>query len=113
MLLELGKAGSFALCLLSLYGVLMSAFFEPNTTWEHRLWAGAIRMGIAAGVSLVSGMLFAFPVKTNPDGGMPLWETLPVRVFLGAAVGMAVLFGLTWYLRCGGVNSFGVKSDCF
>ena len=33
--------------------------------------------------------------------------------FWGAAVILSVLFVLAWYLRCGGVNSFGFKLDCF
>jgi hypothetical protein len=113
MLLELGKAVSFVFCILSLYAVLMSGFFEPNTTWQQRLVLGLIRLAVAAGVSFASGFLFRFPVRTNPDRGASLWKTLPVQLFLWGAGGLTVLFLLAWYLRCGGVNSFDVHPDCF
>ncbi|QHN03999.1 hypothetical protein FTO74_11910 [Granulicella sp. WH15] len=113
MLLELGKVVSFVLCILSLYSALMSGFFEPNTTWQQRVTLGLSRLALSAYVSFASGLFFCFPAKTNPDSGISLWKTLPVRVFLWAAVALTVLFCLTWYLRCGGVNSFGFKLDCF
>ena len=113
MLLDLGKAVSFGLCILSLYSVLMNAFFEPNTTWEHRLALGVSRLVLAGCVCLASGLLFSLPIRTNVDRGVPVWKTLPVVVFLWAAVGMAVLFALAWYVRCGGNNSFGYRFDCF
>ena len=112
MLLELGKLVSFVFCIVSLYSVLMSGFFELNTTWEQRLALGLSRLALSACVSFASGLLFRFPAKTNPDGGISLWNTLPVRVFLWAAVLMAVLFCVSWYARCGGVNSFDFKPDC-
>ncbi len=37
MLLEIGKALSFILSLLSLYPIVLSAFFVPGTHWEERL----------------------------------------------------------------------------
>ena len=65
MLFELGKAGSFVLCIVSLYSVLMSGFFEPNTTWEQRLMLGLSRLFVAGCVSFASGLVFSYPGKTN------------------------------------------------
>ena len=113
MLLELGKAASFALCILSLYSLLISVFFEPNTSWQQRLATGLARLAVAACVSLASGLIFSIPARTNPDAGLPLWKTLPVKVFFWAAFTLAVLFVLTWYLRCGGPVTLGLKQDCF
>ncbi|RXH58515.1 hypothetical protein [Granulicella sibirica] len=113
MLLELGKAGSFVVCILSLYSVLMSGFFEPNTTWEQRLMLGLSRLFVAGCVSFASGLVFSYPVKTNPDAGVSVWRALPVQMFLWAGGLMGTLFLIAWYLRCGGVNSFGFKVDCF
>jgi hypothetical protein len=113
MLLELGKAISFLLCILSLYPVLMSAFFELNTSWQERLMSALAKLLIAACVSLCSGLLFIWPARSNPDRNQSLLSTLPVRVFLWATAGLTVLFFLTWYVRCGGQNSFGIKHDCF
>ena len=113
MLLELGKATSFILCIFSLYSVLISAFLEPNTSWQQRMIAGLFRLAIAAGISLASGLLFAFPARTNPDRNIPISRTLPVQLFLWASFILTTLFVLAWYLRCGGQNSFGIKFDCF
>ena len=112
MLLELAKLASFLLSILSLYSVLVPAFFEPARSWQQRLVLGLTRLAVAGCISVASGCLFALPVRTNPDRHVPLWKTLPIRVFLSAAIVLATLFLLTWYLRCGGANSLGVERDC-
>ena len=112
MLLDLGKALSFLLTILSLYSVLIAAFFDPNTSWQQRLVSGLTRLALAAVVSLASGLLFAFPARTNQDRRVSLLNTLPIRIFFLAAATLALLFLLTWYLRCGGTNTFSYKSDC-
>jgi hypothetical protein len=111
--LELAKAISFLLTVLSLLSVLLTGFFEPNATWQDRMVHGLVRLAIAACVSLGSGLLFTWPVKSNPDAGEAIVSTLPVKVFLWAALGMAALFAAAWYLRCGGQNAFGIRRDCF
>ncbi len=113
MLLELGKAASFFLCILSLYPVLLGFFFEPDTPWQQRTLLGLARLAVAACLSLASGLLFCLPARSNPDAGIPLRRTLPVRLFLWTACVVVVLFLLSWYLRCGGLNSFGAKVDCY
>lgn len=141
MLLELGKAVSFVCCILSLYSVLVSAFFELAATWQQRLDLGLSRLALAACVSFASGILFRVPAKANPQSSaqsnpqssaqssgqssgqtsgqtspnraVSLLQTLPVRLFLCSAAAMAVLFCLAWYLRCGGINSFDSKTDCY
>jgi hypothetical protein len=113
MLLELGKAVSFAACILSLYAVLMGGFFEPQTTWQQRLLLGLTRLAVSASISFAAGVLFRFPVRTNSDRGISIWKTLPVQLYLWGAAMLTVLFGLAWYLRCGGVNSFDLHADCF
>ena len=112
MLLELGKMVSFVLCILSLYSVLLSAFFVPNTSWHERLMLGLVRLAVAGCVSFASGLLFAFPSRTNPDRGVPLWKSLPVVVFFWAAVLLSLMFLIAWYLRCGNPDVFGSRLDC-
>ena len=77
MLLDLGKAVSFATSLLSLCALLDSAFFIPATRWEDRLVACVARIGFAGSVCLISGLLFHL---SQPR--VPLARTLPVRLFL-------------------------------
>lgn len=93
MLLDLGKAVSFATSLLSLCALLDSAFFIPATRWEDRLVASVARIGFAGCVCLISGVLFHF---SQPQ--VPLARTLPVRVFVWAISGFSLLFALSWYL---------------
>ena len=94
MLLDLGRAISFLLSLLSFYAVLGAAFFATATTWEQRLVAAIARIVVAACVSCASGMLFRY--ESSPP--VPLLRTLPVRLFLWTLVGVVVLFVLAWLL---------------
>jgi hypothetical protein len=99
MLLELGRTFSFFLSLLSLFPVLVSAFFEPGSRWQDRVAAIVLNIALAACICFSSGLLFSWPSRTNPDAGQPLLSTLPVRMFFWAMAGMAVLFALSWYLE--------------
>jgi hypothetical protein len=99
MLLELGRTLSFFLSLLSLFPVLVSAFFEPGSRWQERLTVILLNCALAACICFASGLLFSWPARTNPDAGQPLLSTLPVRMFLWAMAAMAVLFALSWYLE--------------
>ena len=92
-LLDLGKVVSFAMSILSLCALLDTAFFVPATRWEDRLIASLARIGLAACICLISGMLFHF---SQPR--VPLARTLPVRLFLWALSGYTLFFALGWYL---------------
>lgn len=94
MLLEFGRAISLACSILSLYALLDSAFFLPATRWEERLTASIARIGLAACVCLISGILFRY--HTKPE--VPLTRTLPVRLLLWTILGSALLFALAWSL---------------
>ncbi|HEX3435416.1 MAG TPA: hypothetical protein VHT24_01515 [Pseudacidobacterium sp.] len=99
MLLELGKAFSFFLSILSLYPVALSAFFVPGTRWEERLVMALLRIAFAACVCFASGLLFSLPSPANSEESPPLMATLPVRLFFWAIAGMVVLFVTSWYLE--------------
>lgn len=93
-MLDLGRAVSLALSILSLYGMLEGAFFVPATRWEERLIISVARVGFAGCVCLASGMLFRH--QTEPAS--PLVRTLPVRLFLWTLFGCALLFMISWIL---------------
>jgi len=112
MFLELGKAVAFLLSILSLYWVAISAFFVPGSRWEERLYFALARVLIAACVCFASGLLFTWPVKTNPDRDVPLLATLPVRLFFWGMACLALLFAAIWYLRCGGPWYGTINRDC-
>ncbi len=98
MLHEIGRALSFFLSILSLFPVMGSAFFVPGSHWQERLAMSLMSIALAASVCFASGLLFSWPSATNP-GGQSLTSTLPVRMFLWAVAGMAVLFAVSWYLE--------------
>ena len=97
MFLELARPLSFFLSMLSLYPVLVAAFFVPGTRWEERLVGALLRVALAGCMCLMSGLVFTQPSPESPEGER-LMATLPVRMFLWAMVGMALLFALSWYL---------------
>ena len=95
MLLEVGKAFSFIISILSLYALLVSAFFVPGSTWEDRLVDSLLRIALAGCVCFASGLMF----RSGERAEVPLMRTLPVRLFLWSLAGMALLFFLCWYLE--------------
>lgn len=98
MFLELAKPLSFFLSMLSLYSVLVAAFFVPGTRWEERLLAALLHIALAGCMCLASGLVFSQPSPGIPQGEK-LMSTLPMRMFAWAMVGMALLFLLSWYLE--------------
>lgn len=97
-MLELAKALSFLVCILSLYWAAISAFFVPGSQWEERLWLAVFKLLAAAAICFYSGMVFSWPSRSNPNAFQRLTSTLPVRLFFWAVSGIAVLFFLSWYL---------------
>jgi len=98
MFLEIGKAISFTLSLLSLYPVLFSAFFVPGAGWEDRLLLSLDRLALSACICFASGLLFSWPTPSTPKEDRSLLSTLPVRVFFFEVAIMALLFLVAWYL---------------
>jgi cation transport ATPase len=99
MFLELSKAFSFFLSILSLYPIALSAFFVPGSRWQERLTMSLLKIALAACVCFASGFLFSWSSQTNPEAGQSLISTLPVRLFFWAMAGMAILFVISWYLE--------------
>src|ERR1700761_3862258 len=95
MLLEMGKAVSLLMSILSLCAVLASAFLTPGARWEERLIASLLRIALAGCVCFASGLLF----RTAEPEDASVTQTLPVRLFFWALAGMTVLFVVSWYLE--------------
>ncbi len=74
--------------------MLDTAFFLPAARWEERLVASFARIGLAACVCLISGLLFRY--RARPE--VPLTRTLPVRLLLWTLFGAVLLFALAWSL---------------
>jgi hypothetical protein len=99
MILDIAKALSFFLSMLSLYPVVVSAFFVPGSRWEERLAMALAKMALAGCVCFLSGLLFSEPWRMDENPGERLLATLPVRLYLWTIGGVAVLFLLSWYLE--------------
>jgi hypothetical protein len=95
VLLEIGKAVSFIMSILSLCALLASAFFVPGSRWEERLIGSLLRIVLAGCICFASGLVF----RTAEHLEGPVTQTLPVKLFFWALAGMTVLFVLSWYLE--------------
>jgi hypothetical protein len=99
MLLDLGKAVSLTLSILSLYPVMLSAFFVPGARWEDRLAMSLLKIASAACVCFASGLLFAMSPRPSLRSFNAVFSTLPVRLFFCSMAAMSVLFAVSWYLE--------------
>jgi hypothetical protein len=99
MILDLAKALSFFLSILSLYPVVLSAFFVPGSRLEDRLALALARVGLAGCVCFLSGILFARPWQEGHESEDRVLATLPVRIYLWTILAIAILFVLSWYLE--------------
>jgi hypothetical protein len=82
--------------MLSLYPVMLNAFFVPGTHWEERLEMALLHVVFAACLCFTSGLLYSW--HTGTQSAEPLLATLPVRFFFWAMLGMALLFFVSWWL---------------
>jgi hypothetical protein len=98
MLLDLFKALSFFLGIVSLYWVAISAFFVPGSGWEERLSAALVRLALAAGACFFSGLLFSWRSGATSPSIRSLISTLPVQLFFWGAGTIAILFVSAWYI---------------
>lgn len=97
-MLDLAKAACFFFCILVLCRAAMHAFFDPGARLQDRILLALVHLFLAACVSVFSGFVFTWPVRSNPEYGHRLISTLPVRVFLWGAAGIIALFIVSWYL---------------
>jgi hypothetical protein len=98
-MLDLAKAVALALSILSLYPVMLSAFFVPGTRWEDRLIMSLLKIAMAACVCFASGFLFAMHPRMTIRTFSEVFSTLPVRIFFWSMGAMALLFVVSWYLE--------------
>ena len=97
MLLDLGKTLSFFACVVVVFQAAIHALFAPGARWEERLSMALLKLALAACVCGLSGVIFTWPTRTNPDRGLALSSTLPVRFFYWSAGITTVLFLSSWY----------------
>jgi hypothetical protein len=96
MFLDIAKPFALLLCILSLYADFHVAFLIPASELRDRIHGGLVFLLIAAGISILSGLLFR---ESPTERGSALISTLPMRIFCWASTGMLVLFGVSWYIE--------------
>lgn len=96
MLTDAAKPIALVLCMAVLCGVFDVAFLVPAEVPAQRLWDTLTLLILAAGVCVVSGMLFR---EGAGHEGNTLLRTLPVQMFLWAAGVMVAMFFASWYLE--------------
>ena len=106
-LVEIAKPVTLLLCILSLYAVFHTAFLIPGRTVRERVWDSLDLLVLAAGISVVSGLIFLEGGRDGeqageqavPTGRAGLGGTLPMQIFVWATGIMVVLFVVSWYLE--------------
>lgn len=99
MFAEVAKPVSLMLCIMSLYAVFHSAFLYPDGDLEQKILGSLGRLALAAGVSLLSGLIFRQGMPTQTRHPVRLRMMLPMQLFFWAAGLMLILFVVSWYLE--------------
>jgi hypothetical protein len=99
MLVEVAKPLTLVFCILSLYGVFYRAFLDPTRGLDQRIWESLSLLALAAGISVVSGLIFREALQEPSAGSPRLTATLPVQLFCWASGIMFVVFLVSWYLE--------------
>jgi hypothetical protein len=99
MLLDLAKAVSFLLSILSLCPMVQSAFFVPGSQLEDRLVLALEWVALAGCICFLSGILFSQPWRAEAETGDHLLHELPVKMYLWTVLAVAILFILSWFLE--------------
>jgi hypothetical protein len=99
MLRDLARPAAFTLCIVALYAVFHTTFLTPALNPEMRIRHSLGLLAIAAGICLMSGMIFRDSAGEPLPAHASLLSSLPVQLFRWAAFGMTLLFLVSWYLE--------------
>jgi hypothetical protein len=99
MLIELAKPVALLLCLLSLCAVFHTAFLIPASDLHQTILDSLELLFLAAGISLIGGLIFRESAQEPSADEKRLMATLPVQVFYWASGIMLFLFLCCWYLE--------------
>lgn len=85
MLLEVAKPIALLLCLLSLCAVFHTAFLVPASDLHQTILDSLELLSLAAGISVISGLIFRESVQETSADSKGLMATLPLQVFYWAS----------------------------
>jgi len=97
---ELAKVAALILTILSIYALLVSAFFVPGSPWNQRLLTSVETLAMTGCVCFASGLLFRLTSQSaKSQQGPPVTRTLPVQLFFWAVGATVLMFLLSRYLE--------------
>ena len=99
MLTEIARPVALLLCMLSLCAVFQTAFLVPAGDLHQTIPDSLELLSLAAGISLISGLIFRESTPETSTDNKRLMATLPVQVFYWATGIMLILFVCCWYLE--------------
>jgi uncharacterized membrane protein (GlpM family) len=102
MFLELAKPIALMSCILSLYAVLYTAFLNPTSELDQKIYDSLSLLALSAVISIIGGLIFREAQRPS-SRRMPLRATLPVQVFCWALAAIVIFFLLSWYLEIHGI----------
>jgi hypothetical protein len=99
MFVDIAKLVSLIGSILSLYALFYTAFLTPSTDMSQRIYDSIPLLALAAGISMISGLVFRSARQEPRTGRTGFTATLPVQLFCWASSTMLVLFVVPWYLE--------------
>ena|SRR5277367_6505085 len=99
MFAEFAKPVTLIFCILSLYALFHAAFLNPASDLEQRVYESVRFLGLAAGISFASGLVFRQATQESHSRRARLAATLPMQMFCWASGIMFVLFLVSLYLE--------------
>jgi len=97
---ELAKVAALILTILSIYALLVSAFFVPGSPWNQRLLTSIETLAMTGCVCFASGLLFQLTTQAvNGQKEPPVTRTLPVQLFFWSLGATVLMFLLSRYLE--------------
>jgi hypothetical protein len=99
MFVDIAKLVTLIACILCLYALFYTAFLIPSTDMNQRIYDSLALLALAAGISMIGGLVFRGATQEPRTGRTGLAATLPVKLFCWASGAMIVLFVVSWYLE--------------
>ncbi len=100
MFREVAKLAALIFTILSIYALLVSAFFVPGSPWHQRLLTSIETLAMTGCVCFASGLLFQLTSQSaKSQEGPPVTRTLPVQLFFWSVGATVLMFLLSRYLE--------------
>jgi hypothetical protein len=97
---ELAKVAALILTIISIYALLVSAFFVPGSPWHQRLLTSVETLAMTGCVCFASGLIFRLSAQSASGQKEPaVMRTLPVQLFFWSVGATVLMFLLSRYLE--------------